>query len=119
MAVEPNKEKIMHLYSPRTALLSSSTEYYIVKTLQFREACVYRILPDATGRIRCRSRSYFTTDGQSVSLGVKPTLGLVTRYYFRSESCCLKVADLFLWGALSYERTDLQFAVQNLMVRVA
>jgi hypothetical protein len=33
-----------------------------------------------------RSRSYFTTDGRSVSqsacLGVEPTLGLVTRYYF-------------------------------------
>jgi hypothetical protein len=32
-------------------------------------------------------RNYFTTDGQSVhSVGVEPTLGLVTRYYFLSES---------------------------------
>jgi hypothetical protein len=26
---------------------------------------------------------------QSVSLGIEPTLGLATRYYFLSESCCL------------------------------
>jgi hypothetical protein len=30
--------------------------------------------------------------GQSVSLGVEPTLELVTRYYFLSEGCYLKVA---------------------------
>jgi hypothetical protein len=29
----------------------------------------------------------------------------------RPESCCLKSAVLFLWGALSDERTGLQFAV--------
>jgi hypothetical protein len=38
-------------------------------------------------------RLYITTDGRSVSqsvcLGVEPTLGLVTRYYFLSEGCCL------------------------------
>jgi hypothetical protein len=54
------------------------------------------------------------TVGQSVWLGVEPTLGLVTRYYFLSEGCCLKFAVLFLWGALSGERTGLQFAVQSL-----
>jgi hypothetical protein len=40
-----------------------------------------------------RSRSYFTTDGQSVSqyVLVSSTLvGLVTRYYFLLECCCLK-----------------------------
>jgi hypothetical protein len=35
--------------------------------------------------------------------------------YFLSEGCCLKVAVLFLWGALSDERTTLQFAVQSLI----
>jgi hypothetical protein len=60
------------------------------------------------------SRSYFTTDGQSVCLGVDLTLGLLVRYFFLSEGCCLKVAVLFLWGALSDERTGLQFAVQSL-----
>jgi hypothetical protein len=35
---------------------------------------------------------------QSVSLGVEPTLGLVTRYYFLSEGYCLKVEVFFLWG---------------------
>jgi hypothetical protein len=44
---------------------------------------------------------------QSVCIGVEPTLQLVTRYYFLSEHCCLKVAVFFLWGALSDERTDL------------
>jgi hypothetical protein len=33
---------------------------------------------------------------------------------FLSEGFCLKVAVLFLWGALSDERTGLQFAVQSL-----
>jgi hypothetical protein len=41
-------------------------------------------------------------------------VGLATRYYFLPEGCCLKVAVLFLWGDLSEERTDLQFAVQSL-----
>jgi hypothetical protein len=47
------------------------------------------------------------TVGQSACLGVKPTLGFVTKYYFLSESCCQKVVVLFLWGALSDERTGL------------
>jgi hypothetical protein len=38
-------------------------------------------------------------------------VGLATRYYFLTEGCCLKVAILFLWGALSDERTCLQFVV--------
>jgi hypothetical protein len=41
-------------------------------------------------------------------------MGLITRYYFQSECCCLKFAVLSLWGALSDERTGLQFAVQTL-----
>jgi hypothetical protein len=50
----------------------------------------------------------------SVGLGIEYLLGLVTRYYFLCEGCCLKVAVLHLWGALSDERTGLQFAVQSL-----
>jgi hypothetical protein len=38
-------------------------------------------------------------------------VGLATRYYLMSQCCCLKFEALFLWGALSDERTDLQFAV--------
>jgi hypothetical protein len=37
-------------------------------------------------------------------------VGLATRYYFLSECWCLKFAVLFLWGALSDERTGLEFA---------
>jgi hypothetical protein len=58
--------------------------------------------------------SYFTTNGRSVCRGVEPSPGLATRYYFLLEGCCLKVAVLFLWGALSDERTGLQLAVQSL-----
>jgi hypothetical protein len=68
--------------------------------------------------VQSRSRSYFTTDDQSVSqslcLGVEPTLELVARYYFLSERWCLKIAVLSLWSALSDERTGLQFAMQSL-----
>jgi hypothetical protein len=63
---------------------------------------------------KSKSQSYFTTDSQSVCLGFEPTLGLATRYYFLSECCCLKFAVLSLCGALSDERTGLQFAVQSL-----
>jgi hypothetical protein len=45
---------------------------------------------------------------------VKPILGFMTRYYFLSEGFCLKVAVLSPWGALSDERTGLQFAVQSI-----
>jgi hypothetical protein len=48
-----------------------------------------------------RSRSYFTTDSQSVSQYVlvsSALVGLATRYYFLSECCCLKFAVLYLWG---------------------
>jgi hypothetical protein len=54
------------------------------------------------------------TDGRSVSQSVcQPTLQLVTRYYFLSDCCYLKFSVLFLWGALSDERTGLQFAAQS------
>jgi hypothetical protein len=49
------------------------------------------------------------------SVLVSSTLvGLATRYYFLLECCYLKFAVLFPWGALSDERTDLQFTVQSL-----
>jgi hypothetical protein len=63
------------------------------------------------------SQSYFTTHSESVSQYVLVSsilVGLATRYYFLSECCCLKFAVLFLWGALSDERTGLQFAVYSL-----
>jgi hypothetical protein len=50
------------------------------------------------------------TVGQYV-LVLSTRVGLATRYYFLSEFCCLKFAVLYLWGALSDERTGLQFAV--------
>jgi hypothetical protein len=47
------------------------------------------------------------TVSQSVWRSVESTLGLVTRYYFLSEGCCLKIAVLSLWGALSDDRSGL------------
>jgi positive regulator of sigma E activity len=45
------------------------------------------------------------TVSQSVSLGIEPHLGLVTRYLF----FFLQLRVCFLWGALSDERTGLSF----------
>jgi hypothetical protein len=53
------------------------------------------------------------TVSQLVCLCVEPTLGLVTRFYFLSEGCCLKVVVLFLCGAPFDERMGLQFSVQS------
>jgi hypothetical protein len=64
--------------------------------------------------INCRRRRWLLYDCGSVSqyVLVSSTLvGLATRYYFLSDSSCLKYAVLFLWGALSDEWTGLQFAV--------
>jgi hypothetical protein len=67
-----------------------------------------------------RSWSYFTTDGQSVSMswcrahsGTSDQILLLVGRLL-CESCCVKVAALFLRGALSDERTGLKFAVQSL-----
>jgi hypothetical protein len=54
------------------------------------------------------------TVSQSVCQGIEPILGLVTRYYFLSKGCCLKVAVLSLWGALSDERSGLSFDLLSL-----
>jgi hypothetical protein len=58
--------------------------------------------------------SYFTTDGQSVSMSwyqaplwdLRPDI-----MYFLLKSCCLKFAVLIPWGVVSYDRTGLKFAV--------
>jgi hypothetical protein len=49
------------------------------------------------------------TVSQPVYHDVEPTLGLVTKYYFLSKCCCLKVAVLSLWGDLSDESSGLSF----------
>jgi hypothetical protein len=51
------------------------------------------------------------TVSQSDVLVLSTLAGLPTRYYFLSEDSFLKVEVLFLWGALSDERTVRQFAV--------
>jgi hypothetical protein len=64
--------------------------------------CMYRCNNYTSNNIKI-VRSYFTTDGQSVSQSVSQyvlvsstLVGLATRYYFLSECCCLKFAVLFL-----------------------
>jgi hypothetical protein len=51
------------------------------------------------------------TVSQSVCEGIEPTLWLVTRYYFLSKGCCLKVAVISLWRALSDERSGQSFVI--------
>jgi hypothetical protein len=55
-----------------------------------------------------QSQSYVTTDGQSASLSwwEAPIWGLGPNFYY-----CQTVADLFMWGALSDERTGLPFTI--------
>jgi hypothetical protein len=56
------------------------------------------------------------TVSQSLCQSIDPILGLVTRYYFRSEGCFLKCAVLSLWGALSDERLGLSFVFLSLVI---
>jgi hypothetical protein len=55
-----------------------------------------------------RVESYITTDGQSASLSWNraPIWGLRPDFYY-----CQTVAGLFMWGALSDERTSLSFTI--------
>ena len=50
------------------------------------------------------------TVSQSVCLGVEPRLGLMTRFFF----LYMKVTVLFIWGALSDERSGLSFVSHSL-----
>jgi hypothetical protein len=54
--------------------------------------------------------SYITTDGQSASLSwcQAPIWGLRPDFYY-----CQTIAVLFMWGALSDERTGLSFTMYN------
>jgi hypothetical protein len=61
-----------------------------------------------------RSRNYLRLTVSQNVLVSSTLVGRTTRCYFLSECCCLKFAVLFLRGALSDERTGLQFAVQSL-----
>jgi hypothetical protein len=45
---------------------------------------------------------------------MEPTLGLVTRYYFLFEGCCLVLS---LWGALSDERSGLSFVILSIYIK--
>jgi hypothetical protein len=62
---------------------------------------------ERTGRLR----SYFTTDGQSVCLGVEHPCGTCDQILLPVGMLLSEIAVLYLWGALSDERTGLEFAV--------
>jgi hypothetical protein len=51
---------------------------------------------------------------QSVSLGIEHPCGTCNQILLPVGMLLLKFTDMFLWGALSNERTGLQFAVQSL-----
>jgi hypothetical protein len=65
-----------------------------------------------------KSKSHYNwrSVSQSVYQGIEPNLLLVTRYYFLSEGCFLKVIVLSLWGALSDERSGLSFVILSLVI---
>jgi hypothetical protein len=71
-----------------------------------------RLVTSYNGLYRSRSRSYFTTDGQSVNMASATPLGPMTRFYF-FLSFAGKLLCSSSWGALSDERTGLQFVVQS------
>jgi hypothetical protein len=84
--------------SSLSLLLTLATYYWLLLTT----VCFF-LLSD-----KSQSQSYVTTDGQPVSLSWNktPIWGL------RSDlDCCLTVAGLLIWGALSDERMGLPFAI--------
>jgi hypothetical protein len=98
---------VAHAYACALLLVESERKY--MPKIWYNGLTQYGTL--SCSRSRSRSRRYITTDGQSVSQsvcqGIEPILGLVTRYYFLSEGCFLKVAVLSPWGTLSDERSGL------------
>jgi hypothetical protein len=99
--INPTKEKIPLSFPPSTQSPS------IYSLLQYLAAW-----PKFSIR---SSKSLYDWRSVSQNVLVSSTLvGLAIRYYFLSEGCCLKLAVLLLWGALSDERTGLQFAMQSL-----
>jgi hypothetical protein len=74
--------------------------------MEYNKLYVYDIQksPFIKGRIIKVKVTLRLTVSQSVSLGVEPYLGLMTRYLLLFDSY-----GLFLWGALSDERTGLYF----------
>jgi hypothetical protein len=96
-----------------STLVGLATRYYFLSECCCLKFAVFFLLgalsDERTGLQFAVSGSYFTTDAvsQSVCLGVGHPRGTCDRYYFLSECCCQKLAVLFLWGALSNERTGL------------
>jgi hypothetical protein len=67
-----------------------------LKKLSANSICLFLIThsPQTSQR---QSQNHITTVSQPVWLGVKFTLGLVTRYYFLSEICCVVFVGRPLW----------------------
>jgi hypothetical protein len=87
------------IYSPSPWVPFSSPPTTSRATVQVFEPTSTR-----TSTLNCQSQSHMATDGQSVSKSwCRTDLGLMTRYY------SLTITVLFLWGALSDDRTSLSF----------
>jgi Fe-S cluster assembly iron-binding protein IscA len=65
--------------------------------VRLSEQCPYMFSPNYATEVEVTLR---LTVSQPECQGFEPTLELVTRYYFLSEDCCLRVAVLSQWGAL-------------------
>jgi hypothetical protein len=62
-------------------------------SLTRRRVCSFQIASAAFLKVKVEVTLWLTVSqsvSQSVCLGVEPTLGLLSRYYFLSECCCLK-----------------------------
>jgi hypothetical protein len=110
------RTRFPYLYPPGTGWPSytSGTGFPLRRLLRLGGLRWRYSNPLPTWKLKFKLKLKLLYDRQSVSqyVLVSSTLvGLVTRYYFLLECCCLKFAVLFLWVALPDERTGLQFAV--------
>jgi hypothetical protein len=88
------------LSSTKTACHEIISSIYI---MQFSPSAIYS-----------NSKPKLLYDWRSVSLGVEPTLGLVSRYYFLSERCCLHCSLVSVGSPL---RREDGFAVCSAMTQ--
>jgi hypothetical protein len=101
-------QSVSHYVLASSTLVGLATRYYFLSEcccLNFAVLFLWGTLSDErTGR-GGGGGGYFTTDSQSLCLGIEHPCGTWTRYYFLLECCFLKFNVLFLWGTISDERT--------------
>jgi hypothetical protein len=89
--------------SPLCGLLNRNCFLFKSLGLEFVVLSLWGALSDK--RSVSQSQSHFTTDSQSVYLGIEPTLWTFEQKLFLFKSLGLEFVVLSLWGALSDERS--------------